>query len=306
MGRNTTTALLVGHLPCRPTTVGGINASHTGDHTSAKPQRATRPGRAETIVSDAPHPRDAHRPDRDQAGRLARVHRSRQAPRAPRLGDPRAEAARPRASSSRSPSRSTRGGRAGRGVVADHARALHIPENASGRPATCPACSPPPCCCWPSPAPGRSACGSQTSRRPDDFVSLVIGVGVVVVLWALLIASTPQVVSLRGSVLTIHNSAAPRRFDLADGLQPVDIIGDPRSSEVGRAPAPLRQHLSGAPPPRRRRGRASTRSCATTGSSSDAALLRPARPGSTADAGVPPAPRDRRTARSARPRRRPG
>ncbi len=68
----------------------------------------------------------------------------------------------------------------------------------------------------------------EASRLPEDFVSLFIGVGVVVVLWALLIATTPQEVKLRGSVLTIHNSAGHESFDLADGLQPVDIIGDPR------------------------------------------------------------------------------
>jgi hypothetical protein len=68
----------------------------------------------------------------------------------------------------------------------------------------------------------------ETSRLPEDFVSLFIGVGVVVVLWALLIATTPQEVTLHGSVLTIHNSAGRESFDLADGLQPVDIVGDPR------------------------------------------------------------------------------
>ena len=59
---------------------------------------------------------------------------------------------------------------------------------------------------------------------------MVLGIAVVVGLWALLIASTPQVVSLRGSVLTIRNSSGTERFDLADGLQPVDMIGQPRSS----------------------------------------------------------------------------
>ena len=68
----------------------------------------------------------------------------------------------------------------------------------------------------------------EASRLPEDFVSLFIGVGVVVVLWALLIATTPQELTLHGSVLTIHNSAGRESFDLADGLQPVDIIGDPR------------------------------------------------------------------------------
>ena len=68
----------------------------------------------------------------------------------------------------------------------------------------------------------------ETSRLPEDFVSLFIGVGVVVVLWALLIATTPQELTLHGSVLTIHNSAGHESFDLADGLQQIDILGDPR------------------------------------------------------------------------------
>ena len=68
----------------------------------------------------------------------------------------------------------------------------------------------------------------EASRLPEDFVSLFIGVGVIVVLWALLIATTPQELTLHGSVLTIHNSSGRESFDLADGLQPVDIIGDPR------------------------------------------------------------------------------
>jgi len=68
----------------------------------------------------------------------------------------------------------------------------------------------------------------EASRLPADFVSLFIGVGVVVVLWALLIATTPQEIILKGSMLTIHNSAGRESFDLADGLQPIDIIGTPR------------------------------------------------------------------------------
>jgi hypothetical protein len=80
---------------------------------------------------------------------------------------------------------------------------------------------------------GTSALGLRyaESRSSDEFISLVIGVGVVVGLWALLIASTPQVVSLRGSILTVRNSSGSERFDLADGLQPVDVLGEPRSSQ---------------------------------------------------------------------------
>jgi len=80
---------------------------------------------------------------------------------------------------------------------------------------------------------GTFALGMQyaQTREADEFISVVIGVGVVVGLWALLIASTPQVVSLRGSVLTVRNSSGSERFDLADGLQPVDVVGEPRSSQ---------------------------------------------------------------------------
>ena len=80
---------------------------------------------------------------------------------------------------------------------------------------------------------GTSALGLRyaESRSADEFISVVIGVGVVVALWALLIASTPQVVSLRGSILTVRNSSGSERFDLADGLQPVDVVGEPRSSQ---------------------------------------------------------------------------
>ncbi len=79
---------------------------------------------------------------------------------------------------------------------------------------------------------GTSALGLRyaQTRSADEFLSVVVGVAVVVGLWALLIASTPQVVSLRGSILTVRNSLGSERFDLADGLQPVDVVGEPRSS----------------------------------------------------------------------------
>ncbi len=86
-------------------------------------------------------------------------------------------------------------------------------------------------------------------RTSDNFVSLVISMVVVVVLWAMLIASTPQEVTLKGSVLTVHNSGGYERFDLADGLQPVDLVGDPRSSKwavllhrADRSSVVLRRH----------------------------------------------------------------
>ncbi len=79
---------------------------------------------------------------------------------------------------------------------------------------------------------GTSALGLRyaENRGSDEFLSVVVGIAVIVGLWALLIASTPQVVSLRGSVLTVRNSSGSERFDLADGLQPVDVVGQPRSS----------------------------------------------------------------------------
>jgi hypothetical protein len=79
---------------------------------------------------------------------------------------------------------------------------------------------------------GTSALGLRyaETRSPDEFLSVVLGLAVVVGLWGLLIASTPQVVSLRGSVLTVRNSSGTERFDLGDGLQPVDLIGQPRGS----------------------------------------------------------------------------
>jgi len=79
---------------------------------------------------------------------------------------------------------------------------------------------------------GTSALGVRyaQTRASDDLVSLAIGLGVVVVLWAVVIASTPQVVSLRGSVLTVHRTGGEASFDLADALQPVDVVGNARTS----------------------------------------------------------------------------
>jgi hypothetical protein len=68
-------------------------------------------------------------------------------------------------------------------------------------------------------------------RGADNAIALAIGVGVIVGLWALLIASTPQVVLLSGSILTVRNSRGVEQFDLADGLQPVDIVAEPTSSK---------------------------------------------------------------------------
>jgi hypothetical protein len=79
---------------------------------------------------------------------------------------------------------------------------------------------------------GTSALALKYQQDPgsDQLISFAIGIAVVVGLWAMLIASTPQVVSLRGSLLTIHNSSGTEQFDLGNGLQPVDLLGDPGSS----------------------------------------------------------------------------
>jgi hypothetical protein len=67
-------------------------------------------------------------------------------------------------------------------------------------------------------------------RTGDDLLSFAVGLGVLVILWAVLIASTPQVVTLSGALLTVHNTGGSETFDLSDALQPVDVVGDPRTS----------------------------------------------------------------------------
>jgi hypothetical protein len=73
------------------------------------------------------------------------------------------------------------------------------------------------------------AAGYAEARTFDNAVALAIGVAVIVGLWALLIASTPQLVTLTGSVLTVRDSRGVEQFDLADGLQPVDLVAEPHS-----------------------------------------------------------------------------
>lgn len=79
---------------------------------------------------------------------------------------------------------------------------------------------------------GTAALGARyaQTRSSDDIVALALGLGVVVVLWAVVIVSTPQVVTLAGSVLTVHNTGGSESFDLSDSLQPVDVVGNPRTS----------------------------------------------------------------------------
>ena len=137
----------------------------------------------------------------------------------------------------------------------------------------------------------------RTTSSPWSF-----GLLVVVILWAILIASTPQVVSLRGSVLTIHNSGGTERFDLADGLTPVDVVGDPRSSHwallLHRANTTRWSWAGATSTPA-----SSTRSSATTALAErrtpTASPLQPLTQ-------RPPAIRTGRGSRHARPRRRPG
>lgn len=68
------------------------------------------------------------------------------------------------------------------------------------------------------------------SSTSDGFVSLATGLAIVVILWAIVIASTPQSVTLENSVLTVRNSRGSESFDLVDALQAVDVVGDPRTS----------------------------------------------------------------------------
>jgi hypothetical protein len=68
------------------------------------------------------------------------------------------------------------------------------------------------------------------SQTLEDFIPLAVGLAVVVLLWGILIASTPQIVRLKGSWLSVHNTLGSARFDLADGLQEADIVGTPESS----------------------------------------------------------------------------
>lgn len=68
------------------------------------------------------------------------------------------------------------------------------------------------------------------SLASNDFVLLVVGLVVVVVLWAVMIATKPQVVSLQRNILTVANTGGSERFDLADPLQSVDLVGNPRTS----------------------------------------------------------------------------
>ena len=66
----------------------------------------------------------------------------------------------------------------------------------------------------------------------DSRMRLLITCALVVAgLWAVLTATAPQVVTLKGSVLIVKSRRGIDRFDLSEGMQQVDLIGDPRSSK---------------------------------------------------------------------------
>lgn len=65
----------------------------------------------------------------------------------------------------------------------------------------------------------------------QELTALVVGLAVVVVLWGTLIVSTPQMVTLRGSIMTVWSGRDGERFDLADVGQPVDLHGEAGSAD---------------------------------------------------------------------------
>ncbi len=75
---------------------------------------------------------------------------------------------------------------------------------------------------------GRLFAESRTNDRMEWFVCAALAVAG---LWALLTATAPQVVTLRGSILTVKGRRGVERFDLAEGMQQVDLIGEPTSSK---------------------------------------------------------------------------
>ncbi len=70
------------------------------------------------------------------------------------------------------------------------------------------------------------------AARTDDHVHLVAVTALLVAgLWAVLTATAPQVVTLRGSQLAVKSRNGIDRFDLADGMQVLELHGDPHSSK---------------------------------------------------------------------------
>lgn len=65
--------------------------------------------------------------------------------------------------------------------------------------------------------------------RTTQRLEVLIGVALLAVsLWAMLASRRTQQVSLRGSLLTVDGGRTSETFDLADGIQPVELVGDPR------------------------------------------------------------------------------
>lgn len=79
---------------------------------------------------------------------------------------------------------------------------------------------------------GTVALGARYWQSGDQasLASLVVGLFVVLTLWAALIVSTPQVITLAGSVLTVHSGRGSERFDLGDPMSQIDVVGTPGSS----------------------------------------------------------------------------
>jgi hypothetical protein len=69
------------------------------------------------------------------------------------------------------------------------------------------------------------------ARTNDHVRYLVLAALLVAGLWAVLTATAPQVVTLRGSHLTVKSRGGTDRFDLADGMQVLELHGDPNSSK---------------------------------------------------------------------------
>lgn len=99
---------------------------------------------------------------------------------------------------------------------------------------------------WTAPQPGRLVCAGlllvalagtvalgwryYDSGSSADLTALVVGLAVVVVLWGLTVIATPQVVTVRGAVLTVFSGRDEERYDLSDLHQRVDVTGEPGSA----------------------------------------------------------------------------
>jgi hypothetical protein len=67
--------------------------------------------------------------------------------------------------------------------------------------------------------------------RTDERMKVLVAVAMLAMgLWALLASRRPQRVTLHGSLLTVKGRTLTDTFDLADGMQRVELSGDPRKS----------------------------------------------------------------------------